>query len=363
LQRFVQRWGVYGGVLVAVVVGTAGSVADGALVFAGVVAWTVLPLWHALAVTPWTWGLVALGLQAAIGIGLLRAMRPLLWPMAWRDSENALPLARSETLRSDVVVCSVALLPWWLLQALGGVAVWSQSPAWQVPVRWPLAAALGLVQLAALAGGVRGLQQARSVPGLNRRRGDGAGAAVEARRWARPITRIPWPSALLLRPLWRGPAERLGRLLTGGTLALGLFTAAMVWRPAWAPWWLAAWSVCALVLVARLNTLSLQSLAPLLQAAADTLPLSAASLERARRVLVLSAAGLSAITLLAGLCWGLPPGALRPAVLVAWCAVAAALLWWGTGPARAPSDAQATASAWLLGLVLMLALSSEILTQ
>jgi hypothetical protein len=54
----------------------------------------------------------------------------------------------------------------------------------------------------------------------------------------------------------------------------------------------------------------------------------------------------------------LPTGSLRPAVLAAWCLANAATLWRATG--KPPADAQEAGAAWLLALVVLLSLASEV---
>lgn len=357
LRAFLRRWGIY-----LAMAGLAfGAGASGGLVaVAAVAAWTVLPLSWVVAQAQWTLPAIAhlllvLALQTAASVALLRALRPLLWPTAWRDSEAALPLSASAVRRSDAAVSALALLLWWVVQGLGMANVLLQNPAWLRPAKWAVPVALLCTQLLAWALGVWGLQAARG-PAVGRFRrslvGVEAGAAVP--------TTTPWWWALLVLPVWRGVTRALGLWWLASLVLLMAFSALLWWQPSWAPVILAGWSVAALSLTSRLSHLSRLSLVPLLQAAASSLPLSLAAMERARRWQLLLPALVAAVLLLASALLGPAAAQFRLAVLASWAVVASLSLWWASG--QPPRQADEAALRWLLSLVIQLALSTEVLS-
>lgn len=112
LRAFLKRWGVY---LAMAGLAFGAGATGGLAAVAAVAAWTVLPLSWVVAQAQWTLPALAqlglvLALQTAASVAFLRALRPLLWPTAWRDSEAALPLSASAVRRSDAVVSALALL-------------------------------------------------------------------------------------------------------------------------------------------------------------------------------------------------------------------------------------------------------------
>jgi hypothetical protein len=270
-------------------------------------------------------------------------------------------------------LCAIGLLPWAGLQA-AGAATWLVvvRPAWlqahRVPALLLLLSSLAL----AWAGGVTGLRWWRQAgAGLPRWRA--AGQARQVARSSRPeatslpgstqrvtaapklvVARLPWRRALLVLPLLRGPARRSGHLWLLAVLVL-LLPALGLWIwPAGGGWWLAAYATLAAAASARLNRLTQEQLAPLLQAA-PSLPLSARRLEAARQGLAW---------------WPLWPGLLALGGALAlqpvrwWVALAFALGCLGANAwqLRQPADDAATQSArGLFLLVLCLALASEVL--
>ncbi len=338
LVQFLRRWGIY--IVVAALVVGAGANSPVHAV-AGVAAWTVMPVFVAAARGP-LWLLPAMAAQALLALVCVWGLRSLLWPPRWRDAEAALPIEPREQRRSDIVVVAFALLPIVLLQVAGTGAMLSGQRGAAGPV-----AALVFANGAALALGVAMLQRLRRP--LRGAVSKAAGAVRAAGR-----VRGGWVLALLLRPLWRGPARRSGRLLVLGSAGLaGPALALFVW-PALLPWWLAAAALIALVLVTRLKTLSREEFAPMFEATA-MLPLPAQHLERGRAALCLLPLGPAALALAPGLA----RSALRPGVLAAYavalCGACAVEVF--SRPPREPSD---KAARWLFSLVLCLALASEV---
>lgn len=337
LQRFLRRWGVYLVVAAAVVGAGANSPAHA---IAGVAAWTVMPIFAAAA-RGVALLLPAALLQALLALACVWGLRSLLWPTRWREAEAALPIDPREQRRSDLFVVAIALLPLVLLQAAGAGAMLTgqRGGGWAV-------AALLLANGAAWALGVALLQRLRRPVGSD---------AIHATRVAAGAgpARGAWPLALLLRPLWRGPARRTGQWLLQGIALLMLPAAALIVWPAALPWCLAVDAVIALALVTRLQTLSREEFAPLFEAT-STMPLHPPRLEHGRSALCLLPLLPAALALLPGLA----RSALRPGVLLAYAAalVGACAVEVLSQP-REPSD---KAARWLFSLVLCLALASEV---
>lgn len=354
LRAWLMRWGLYALVLAAAF---GGGVAGGAGAVGALAAWTVLPLCRAVApglAAPWA--LPALAAQTLVGVLLLRAMRPLLWPVRWRMAERALPVTPTQLRRADLLLLALASLPWWLLQGLGAAVLFGHGPAWLQPARGLAATALGLAQVLALALAAWQLQQARRVPGLARRP---APAAVGPRGRLGPVRRIGWRRTLLWWPLWRGPAQALGRWWVGGVAGLGAVLALPGAAGHLASESLALWTVLAMAWLARAQVLSEGGLAPGLAAAAASLPLHPRRLEHGRRALLLAPVWGTGLALAGRVAGGWLPAQGRPAVLVAWCLGVAGLSWALCRPQRlAPMDA---AVRWLLGVVVLLALAMEVL--
>jgi hypothetical protein len=355
LRRWLGRWAVFA--LVGALVASAGAGLDtAAATLAGVAAWAALPLAHGAAAGGALALLAVLGV-AAVGLALLAAMRELLWPVAWREAERALPLAARETALSDLPWVALATLPWAGLQALG-LGVWLvQRPGWLVgheaAVVTAGVAALGLTVAGGVAlqglrrrGGIQG-QGRRAVPSSQPRQ------AIEARR---PRGRFVLWQALVVWPLRRGVAPRLawhsGLTLAASAVLLG----AAAWRPGWAPWWLAFQSLVVLVTVSRARVLAALELRPLLQACAH-LPVAQRGWGARLDGLCAAPALLGALAVAACVAL-LVPGA-RVALLGAWWLwlAAAALL-----ELRHPAlDAQVQSARWLFLLVTAVAMASEVL--
>lgn len=357
LRAFLKRWGVY---LAMAGLAFGAGASGGLAAVAAVAAWTVLPLCWVVARVQWTLPALAqlvlvLAWQAAASVALLRALRPMLWSAAWRDSEAALPLVASAVRRSDAAVSALALLLWWAVQGLGMANVLLQNPAWLRSARWAAPAALLFAQVLGWALGLRGLQAARGMA-VGRLRRSVVGSAVSA---TAPSAR-PWWWALLVLPVWRGTARAFG-LWWASSVVLLILPSLLLWgQPGWASAIFAAWSVAALALTSRLSHLSRLALGPLLQLGASTLPLSLVAMERARRWQLLLPALGGAALLLASALLGPQAAQFRPAVLASWALVAALSVWWASG--QPPRQADEAALRWLLSLVIQLALSTEVLS-
>ena len=345
LQQFLRRWGVY---LVVGAMAVGAGANSPAHAMAGVAAWTVMPIFSAAARGA-GWLLPATLLQALLAGGCVWALRSLLWPVRWREAEAALPIDPRARLHSDIVVVAVALLPLVLLQAVGAGAMLAGLRGGH-PHAPALLALLALLaaNVAALALGVVLLQHLRRPLGGSKPR-----AAAGPSFAPKAALRGAWPLALLLRPLWRGPARRSGQLMALGTALLLLPAVALLLWPARLPWCLAAGALAALVLVTRLHGLAREEFAPLFEAA-SMLPLHPPLLHKSLALLCL----LPLLPAAAALQPGLARATLRPAVLLAYAAAVfgACLVEVLSRPAE-PSD---KAARWLFSLVLCVALASEV---
>jgi len=340
LVLFLRRWGVY---LVVGAMAVGAGANSPAHAVAGVAAWTVMPIFSAA--RHGLWLLPGTLLQALAGLGCVWGLRSLLWPQRWREAEAALPIDPRARVRSDVFVVGVGLLPLVLLQTAGAGAMLAGQRGGAQPL------AIGALLLSNGAAWVLGVVLLQR---LRRPAGAWKAPALKPVPAATAAARGAWPLALLLRPLWRGPALRTGRLLAlGGLLLCGPGVAALR-LPAALGWWLALLAVAALVLVTRLHTLAREEFAPLFEAT-RMLPLRQPMLERARSALCL----LPLLPAAAALAPGLSAVPLRPAVLLAYAAsvVGACVLEVRSRPAE-PAD---KAARWIFCLVLCLALASEVM--
>ena len=344
LVLFLRRWGVY---LVVGALAVGAGANSPAHAVAGVAAWTVMPIFSAA--NHGLWLLPGTVLQALAGVGCVWGLRSLLWPARWREAEAALPIDPRARLRSDLFVVAVALLPLVLLQFAGAGAMLAGHPGGLLRGQSLALLALLLSNAAALVLGVSLLQRLRRPAGAWRppSRSHAAAASVTAARGA-------WPLALLLRPLWRGPARRTGQSLVLACLLLAVPGVAQLARPAALPWWLALLAAAALVLVTRLNTLAREEFTPLFEATA-MLPLRQAPLLRWRAALCL----LPLLPAAALLLPGLAQLAWRPPVLLAY-----AVSVWGACLVEVlsrPAEPADKAARWIFSLVLCVALASEVL--
>ena len=367
LLGFLRRWGIYLVVLAAAV----GAGAIGAWqIITALAAWLVLPLFYAAGHGAWL--IAALALQTLASAGCIWGMRALLWPPQWAEAERALPILRRDTWRSDAFVVLLGLLPLMLLYGVGAVTLLGQDPLWLRPSKGRAVLALVAATAASIGVGVALLQALRqSGNGRLRRRGT---RFIKRGLGAKDAPRVAsWPRVLLWLPLWRGPAQRSGHGLWLGAAVLCLPGLGLwVWSSA-AGWWLAAFAALALLAVTRVNSLLRLELTPLLDAC-KVLPLSQASLHRARSALplllvlpgtALLLSGLiggltSGLTggLTGGLFGGLPIAEVRPAVLAAYFAVC--MTSCVVEVFSSPRDAAAKASRWLFSLVLSIALATEV---
>ena len=351
LRAFIARWGAY--VLVTGFVLSAGA-SGWEQVLQAIAAALVLPLFSA---SRHGWLLLPATLaQALAGAAAVWGARSMLWPLHWAESERALPLSRGETIRSDLLVVLLVLTPLMLLYAAGAVSVLAHRPAWLRETQGRALAALALAAVSSLGLGAALLQW---------QRGYRAGAAAVRRDDDHAVPAVTGAGALsawhalILLPLWRGPARRTGVTLVSGSAALVLVAAlpgALGWVAGW-PWLLAAWAAIALLAATRINHLARLELSELLQACA-VLPVDLRGLRRTGSALGLlpllpgGAAVLTAIVIS-------PPAGLRPAVLLAWalaCVLACVIEIFA-----GPQPASDKAARWWFSLIVCACLASEVL--
>jgi hypothetical protein len=350
LKAFIARWGLYG--LVTGVVLSAGA-SGWEQVLQAIAAVLVLPLFSA-SQHGW-WLLPATLLQALLGAAAVWGARSLLWPLHWADSERALPLSRSETARSDLVVVLWVLTPLLLLYAAGSVSVLAHRPAWLQPTQARALASLALAVLLSLGLGVALLRWQRGYrAGVAAHRDESS--LVPGAADARALS--AWRGVILL-PLWRGPARRTGATLVAGTAALVVAAAlpdALHWPAGW-PWLLAAWAALALLATTRIHHLAHLELADLLQACA-ALPVDLRRLRWIQRALGLWPLLPGLVSVWIGLA-AAPPAGLRPVVLQAWAL--ACVLACGVEAMAGPQPAADKAARWWFSLIVCVCLASEVL--
>lgn len=341
LLALLRRWGVYAVVVIALVsAGTTG----GLQIAAALAAASVLPLFHAVVQSAPAALLTGL-LQAAAGAGVIWALRPLLLPRRWLEAERALPIAARERHLSDTTLVLLALLPLFVLYAGGAASVLGSAPTWLQPRRGAAVAALLATGFGSLLLGVFLLQLRRRAP----RHRFSPHSAAAARSGARH-----WPLVLLVLPLWRGPARRLGAVLAASTLLLALPVAGLLLWPQGGGWWLAALGAAGLLLASRAATLVHEELLPLL-AEATVLPLPPRRLRRSAMLLPL----LPLLPSHTGLALALPWPSVRPGVWALFVLASLGSAWLQSS--SQPVDAETRSGRWLLFLALLLALASEVL--
>lgn len=348
-----RRWGTY--VLVGLLV-------IGARSMPALAAWSVLPLFQAAQQSIGQALMLTLG-YALIGGMVVWGLSPVLWPRAWAEAERALPIVERERRLSDLTVVLLGLTPLFAVY-FAGAAIWLvKAPDWFQLVRsWALAMLLTSMALS-LAFGITILRWRRGLPATPTpawpsRKGRRHGVSSLSERQTLPIA-----MALVVMPLWRGPAQRSGRFLLLSLLALLTCDAGLMVWPLHAFWWLAAFAALAQVFTTRLNVLASTELGAL-HGACAALPISGRWLQMARFVVVMAPLFIGLAVLLPALTYS--PVAVQTTV---WTAYLVALPL-GNMALVAASNAQpkmqrteadaALVSWWLVILVLSLALASEV---
>lgn len=336
LAALARRWGAFVAVTAALLAGFIQQAIGGPM----------LPLLWACAQPPAPM-LAAIAAHALPAAALAWALRDALLPGAWLQAERSLPLRRGPRHRADLLVIALAQLPLHTLYLLSWVGWRHAHPVWMQGL-WGRAALawLGSALLSALL--ALALLQWYRRP---------ARAGISVKRSTTPTrARAGVWHALLMLPLWRGPARPV-------LLPLGLGAAllpaclALAWRvPAQADWCLAGYALVALLSASRAHALAQRCYAPLLAASA-VLPLAPRAWARRLTALAAAPALLAWPMLLALLLrgpWRLAP-IVAPLYLLAALALPLAALW-------APRQRdEVRAARWLLCLVVWVVLATETL--
>ena len=332
---------------------------------------------------------------------LVFALGPMLWPHSWAETERALPLAATDLQRSDGWVTLLALLPLFAVYCAGATVWLLRLPPW---LRGHQLAALSLLFLSALGGLLLGWH----LLGVRRRTAAGAGWAAMPRALSRARriasgdaiantstntnTKISAPTddapagrvsvspakrlnagrmhgvrALVLLPLWRGPAQRSGKAIVLTGLALLSCALGLCWWPLAGGWWLALFALVAQLMTTRLNVLVRTELGAL-HRACTALPLSARALALWRDAVVLFPLVLGGVGLWVLLATLAAPAAPNWVVVGLFGAFLVAGNWVLMRTANAPArrfavaepDPSARIAGWLLVLVIAVALATEV---
>ncbi len=352
LKALLRRWAAF----VAVVAAVLGQF------FATLIGWPALPLFWA-SQQNLLLGLGAVALHALPGLLLCWGLREQLLPFHWLDAERALPLRFAETLRADLAVIALALLPLALLYLISAAAWLYADPAWMRGL-WPAALANLAISLTLSVIGAAALMQLRRRPRVAaaKHTGQSLSGLRRARLKSTSTSTSTSSSAnlhisLLLLPLWRGPARPLLHLLIIACLALAATLLAALRWPQQASWALAAYTLLAMGLSARLHAQATRCYATIVQAC-EALPLAPKFWSRRLLALALLPALLAwgaLASLLSFGPWRLAP--LATPIFMAYGLLAPALpLLVGKG-----SSPESRAGRWLLAWAVWVALASEVL--
>jgi hypothetical protein len=340
LQALLRRWAAF----IAVVAAVLGQF------FATLIGWPALPLFWASEQNHLL-GLAAVLLHALPGLLLCWGLREQLLPTHWLEPERALPLRRAEILQADLAVIALALLPLALLYLISIIAWRYADPAWMRGL-WPAALINFALSLLLSAVAAAALMQLRRRPRVG-----AAPLASQAPRGVQVAAAMASNVALLLLPLWRGPARPVLHLLllACGALAATLL-AALCW-PQQASWALAVYTLLAMGLSARLHAQALRCYAPLMLAS-QVLPLPPKFWPHRLLLLALAPAMLAWCALLTLLLLG--PWQLTPLATPLFFAYGLLAPAWPIVAAQGGSP-ESRAGRWLLGWAIWVALASEAL--
>jgi len=339
------------GALLAVARRWAGFLLVGAAVlgigyFVAAIGWPALPaLWAAT--LPPAEGIAVLLLHSLPAVALAWGLREALLPAHWLAAERALPLRTGQRIAADLAVAALAQSPLFVLYGLSLLSWRHADPDW-LRGHWAEGLAFVLASVALSLAGAVALLAWRRCPPRPR---------IAAERHAGGLQRVGTWRALVLLPLWRGPAQPAltTLLLTTAGMLVCLVGASAIW-PEEPRWCLAGYAALAMAGCTRSHALARRGLEPLLAAAAP-LPIRRGFGPLALRLLALSPALLAwpVLALLLALGpWPLAPLA-APLFALATVLAPALQLW---SPATQPEP---RAALWMLSLVLSVALATEIL--
>lgn len=340
LWALARRWGAFVAVFAALLGNYAGQA----------IGWPALPLFWAVSLTALP-GMAVVAGHALIATLLAWALREALLPRRWMEAERALPLTRAQAWAADAAVVALTQAPLAFLYLASWISWRLHAPAWMRGLWLGSALALLASLLLGLLLGVLLLRWRRQP---RRWRGQlltiGTAASRQPRVWV----------ALVLIPLWRGPARALGLWLVACFTALLLCLQQAWLAPEQLRWWLAAYAGIALLSASRGLTLAQRDLQALADASLP-LPLPAKAWHHAQHLLALSPALLAWPLLVAMLMlgpWSLAPLA-GPLFLAAALLAPALTLYLPAAAGRAGDEVRA--ARWLLFLTVWIVLATECL--
>lgn len=340
LWALARRWGAFVAVFGALLGPYAGQA----------IGWPALPLFWAVSL-PALPGLAVVVGHALIATLLAWALREALLPRRWMEAERALPLAHVEAWTADAAVVALTQTPLALLYLASWISWRLHAPAWMHGLWLGSALALLASLLIGLVLGVLLLRWRRQPP---RWRGRLLAAQLTAPRPPRV-----WV-ALLLIPLWRGPARALGLWLAACLTGLLLCLQQAWLAPDTLRWWLAAYAGIALLGASRGLTLARRDLQALAGASLP-LPLRPRAWHHAQHLLALAPALLAWPLLVAMLVlgpWQLAPLA-GPLFLATGLLAPILTLYLPAAAGRAGDEVRA--ARWLLFLTVWIVLATECL--
>ena len=336
LLALLRRWAGF-------IVVMAGVLGIGYLVAA--IGWPALPVLWASSL-PWPEGIAVLLAHASIATLLAWGLREALLPARWLLAERALPLTAAQRARADLTVVALAQSPLFVLYGASLLSWRHADPAW-LRGHW----SRGLVVMAASV--LLSLGMSVGLLALRRLQ------RYRPRRLAKARTggdRLRAWTALLLLPLWRGPARPVALVLALTTAVLLSLLGAVALGVADLRWCLAGYALAVMAGCTQAHARALLVYAPLI-AASNALPLASLAWPRHLRMLALLPLMLTWPLLLALLLTGSWPlsSLITPVfLLAAWAGPFLQMI--------APSpQAEARAARWLFALAVWVALATEIL--
>jgi hypothetical protein len=359
LVSLLRRWGIYVAIGL-LILGGGGSSAVVAMM--AMAAWSVTPLFQATQLSSLHGGVMTIG-YALLGGMIVLGLSPWLWPRTWAEAERALPINRSERRRSDLTVVMLGLTPLFAIYTLGTVIWLVQFSAW-LQVVWVRGIFMLAVSMALSASlGVAVLQWRRRLPPKSTPAWAYRGGQRRVGHWSGHQQSLSSAMAVVVLPLFRGPAQRSGRVFVLTLVALATCAAALIGLPHFASWWLAAFAAVAQMMVTRLKVVVSADMEPLHEACA-ALPVNPVRLKVARQAVVMLPLVAGQLFLTAAIYLGTVP--VKPLVFAAYLLASflgnlALVVAASAQPVPGVrEDPAARVSWWLVILVLSVAVASEV---
>lgn len=354
LLAFMHRWGVYivvGGMILS------GSASGASAALKGLAAGSVLLVFRSVEQPVWL-ALLICWAHSLAGTACVVALRPILWNRRWVEIERALPIPPTALHSADALMVILALVPILGVYGTGGWSWLSERPAWLVGQQ---GCGLGYLAFSIAASVLQGT----AVLALWRRSSLRLSGEQRAVHQPGAPARVSWPrrnghfeplSALLAVTglvMFRAPHQRIGWWWVGGTVAGTACVAGMLAWPIGLSWWLGALSAVGFLSTTRLYSLAESDLRPMHERCAP-LPIEGSTLLRTRRLLALTPV-LVALVFMLGASGCLPA---RPAVLALYGVTD--LVGNVLQVVREVEDPVTRISRWLLTLVILFAIGSEV---